>query len=250
MAEAENGSVPNMLTLDSENARSEFAQVLKSKREGPEAHVVRKVVLVWTTLADLDLYGKDSYRVVAAARRLVEAALPVASLAGMAPIQARRGMLRTEKKTVFGKQPITRAELMSSYKEDWGHGEGHGEGWVAYGSALVRDGALVDLRAGICRVLGVSVQPGLGAEAWTDRVEELRRNSGPWSGDRAWMDWFGAIQRGLCRWVLLGGAEAERRETIRDGKAKEKAALSVRRRWCGGISGMSRKSELRSLLLR
>ena len=84
-------------------ARTEFAQVLKTKRAGLDANVVRKIMWFWTTLADLDLHGKDSYRVIAAARRLVEGTLPAGSLAGLSPIQARRGMLRTEKKTIFGK---------------------------------------------------------------------------------------------------------------------------------------------------
>ena len=44
----------------------------------------------------------------------------------------------------------SRAELMERYtglQAVWGSGEGHGEGWVAYGAALVRDGVLRDLSA-------------------------------------------------------------------------------------------------------
>ena len=103
MAEAETAPPKDITTVDSENARNEFAQVLKTKRAGPDASVVRKIVWFWSTLADLDLHGKDSYRVVAAARRLIEGALPAGSLSGFSPIQARRGMLRTEKKSIFGK---------------------------------------------------------------------------------------------------------------------------------------------------
>ena len=94
MAEAATAPPDDIITVESENARNEFAQVLKAKRAGPDASVVRKIVWFWSTLADLDLHGKDSYRVVAAARRLIEGALPAGSLAGFSPIQARRGMLR------------------------------------------------------------------------------------------------------------------------------------------------------------
>ena len=55
---------------------------------------------------------------------------------------------------------VSRSELMDRYCEDWGCGDGNGEGWVAYGSALVRDGVLRDLRCNICRVLGVSLFEG------------------------------------------------------------------------------------------
>ena len=68
MAEAETAPPKDITTVDSENARNEFAQVLKTKRAGPDAAVVRKIIWFWSTLADLDLHGKDSYRVVAAAR--------------------------------------------------------------------------------------------------------------------------------------------------------------------------------------
>ena len=60
---------------------------------------------------------------------------------------------------------------------------------------------------------------------------ELQRNSVPWTGVRGWLDWFPAISKGLSRWVLLGGADAERRATVRDGKAKEAADKKARRSW-------------------
>ena len=40
MADAESVAVDNIITVESENARAEFAQILAAKRAGPEAHVV------------------------------------------------------------------------------------------------------------------------------------------------------------------------------------------------------------------
>ena len=88
---------------------------------------------------------------------------------------------------------VSREELMDRYREDWGNGEGCGEGWVAYGSALVRDGVLRDLRGSICRVLGDSSFPSEGVEAWGVRVGELQRNSVPWTGDAvSGVGWIGS----------------------------------------------------------
>ena len=102
MADSGKEANSGMITKDAEDARSAFAKILETKRAGPDGNVVRKVFSFWTTLADLDLHGKDQYRVIAAARRLVESVLPSGSLAGAAPIQARRGVMRTEKKSIFG----------------------------------------------------------------------------------------------------------------------------------------------------
>ena len=113
----------------------------------------------------------------------------------------------------------------------WGSGEGHGEGWVAYGAAIVRDGVLLDLRASICRVLGVGTYPSAGVAAWDARVRTLTDNAVPCE-DRAWVEWFPAIAKGIGRWVLVGGAAAERRDTIAAGKARAAAVKRAgRARW-------------------
>ena len=72
MTEAVLGVVDDTLRQEGENARSEFAQLMVHKRAGPDANTVRKIYWFWTTLADIDMRGKDSYKVVAAARRLAE----------------------------------------------------------------------------------------------------------------------------------------------------------------------------------
>ena len=79
-----------------------FSQMLVAKRAGPDASTVRKIYWFWTTLSDINMQSKDTYRVVAATRRLADGVLPAGALSGLSPIQARRGMLRTEKKTIFG----------------------------------------------------------------------------------------------------------------------------------------------------
>ena len=89
--------------LDSENARQEVAQMLATKRAGPDGQIVRKQYWFWSVLDDLNLYTGDTYRVIAAVRRIVEDVLPADALSGLGSIQARRGMVRTDKKVVFGK---------------------------------------------------------------------------------------------------------------------------------------------------
>ena len=103
-------------STDSENARQEVVQMLADKRAGPLGSMVRKQFWFWTVHADLDLYVGDTYRVVAAARRMVESALPATALAGLGPIQARKGMVRTDKKVVFGK-PIGIFEINLAAKD-------------------------------------------------------------------------------------------------------------------------------------
>ena len=97
------GAVDANVTLDSDNARKEVAQMLAGKRAGPEGSIVRKQYGFWSTLNDLNLYSGDTFRVVSAARRIVEGALPDNALAGHGSLQARRGMVRTDKKMVVGK---------------------------------------------------------------------------------------------------------------------------------------------------
>ena len=76
---------------DSENARKEMAQMLADKRASPAGSVVRKQFGFWSTLDDLNLNSGDTYRVMAAARRIVEGALPANALSGLGPIQAEEG---------------------------------------------------------------------------------------------------------------------------------------------------------------
>ena len=102
--------------MDTENARQEIEQMMASKRAGPLGRVVRKQFWFWTTLPDLDLHGGDTYRVVAAAKRVVETTLPAEALAGLGTIQARRGMVRTGSKIVFGK-PVGVFEINLSGKD-------------------------------------------------------------------------------------------------------------------------------------
>ena len=56
MSDAATVGAVTMVALESEDARSAFAAVLKAKRAGPDGSVVRKVM----TLVDLDLHGKDT----------------------------------------------------------------------------------------------------------------------------------------------------------------------------------------------
>ena len=47
-----------------------------------------------------------------------------------------------------------------------------------------------------------------------------------------WVDWLPAIAKGIGRWVLVGGAAAERRDTIAAGKARAAAVKRAgRARW-------------------
>ena len=117
MAEVENVDSSTTTTKESDSAREALAKLLADKRAGPEASTVRKIIWFWTTLADLDMKGKESYRVVAATRRLVEGALPSSALSGLSPIQARRGMLRVKDKSIFG-GPIGLLEISLVAKDE------------------------------------------------------------------------------------------------------------------------------------
>ena len=75
----------------------------------------------------------------------------------------------------------------------------------------------------------VGTAPTVGFDVWAERVATLADNSVPWAGDRAWMEWYPSIAKGLERWALVGGAERERRETIAAGRAAEVEVRKARK---------------------
>ena len=91
MAEAVSGAVDVDAIVDGENARSDFANMLLAKRASPEACAVRKICWFWTTLPDLDMHGKDSYRVVGRDGRI----LWRTSQTTIHPIDGRAGDIST-----------------------------------------------------------------------------------------------------------------------------------------------------------